>query len=114
MLQVRRGVFETNSSSTHSITLCSVEDYNAWQEGKMYMHRWDDKLYTEEQVRARYKESIKNGNTLHCSFDSWLDCSDFYTYDRYCDSIDMETFEEHYTTKSGDNVIAFGYYGYDG
>ena len=39
MIQIRRNVFETNSSSTHSITLCSVEDYNAWQEGKMYMHR---------------------------------------------------------------------------
>ena len=25
-----------------------------------------------------------------------------------------ETFTEHYTTKSGDKIVAFGYYGYDG
>lgn len=114
MISIRRKTFETNSSSTHSITLCSAEDYAAWKEGKMYMHRWNDKLYTEEQVRAKYQEAPENGKALYYSFDEWLDHSDFYTYDRYWDSIDMETFEERYTTKSGDTVIAFGYYGYDG
>lgn len=27
MKQVRRGVFETNSSSTHSITICTEDEY---------------------------------------------------------------------------------------
>lgn len=27
---------------------------------------------------------------------------------------EYETFERHYTTKSGDKIVAFGYYGYGG
>lgn len=33
---IRRGVFETNSSSTHSITMVSSEDYNKWQNGELF------------------------------------------------------------------------------
>ena len=33
--QIRRGVFETNSSSTHSITMCSGEEYDKWCSGKL-------------------------------------------------------------------------------
>ena len=29
--QIRRGVFETNSSSTHSITMCSNKEYEKWE-----------------------------------------------------------------------------------
>ena len=32
--QIRRGVFETNSSSTHSITICSPEDFELLKEGE--------------------------------------------------------------------------------
>jgi hypothetical protein len=37
----------------------------------------------------------------------------FKTKERYYDEIEYETFEEEYTTKSGDIIIAFGYYGHD-
>ena len=32
--QIRRGVFETNSSSTHSITMCMKSDYDRWSNGE--------------------------------------------------------------------------------
>lgn len=32
--QIRRGVFETNSSSTHSITICSPEDFELLKRGE--------------------------------------------------------------------------------
>ena len=35
--QIRRGVFETNSSSTHSITLMMKKDYDRWQKGDLYL-----------------------------------------------------------------------------
>ena len=38
MKQIRRGVFETNSSSTHSITMCSKEDYDKWESGDVYLN----------------------------------------------------------------------------
>lgn len=31
---IRRGVFETNSSSTHSLTMCSENEYDKWERGK--------------------------------------------------------------------------------
>lgn len=35
MIQVRQGVFETNSSSTHSITMCTKNEFNEWVGGKI-------------------------------------------------------------------------------
>lgn len=34
MKSMRVGVFETNSSSTHSLVLCKEEYYNKWVDGK--------------------------------------------------------------------------------
>ncbi len=31
--QIRRGVFETNSSSTHSLTMCSKKEYDEFEKG---------------------------------------------------------------------------------
>lgn len=35
---IRQGAFETNSSSTHSLTICSSEEYTKWENGELY---WD-------------------------------------------------------------------------
>jgi hypothetical protein len=37
MRVIRRGVFETNSSSTHSITMCSIEEYEKWESGEVLL-----------------------------------------------------------------------------
>ena len=34
--QIRRGTFETNSSSVHSLTLCSESDYERWSYGELF------------------------------------------------------------------------------
>ena len=31
--QIRKGVFETNSSSTHSLVMCLKSDYDKWEHG---------------------------------------------------------------------------------
>lgn len=33
--QIRRGVFETNSSSVHSITMCSDSEFDRWENGEL-------------------------------------------------------------------------------
>ena len=48
--QIRRGVFETNSSSTHSLTMCSKSEYDEFEKGNMYIERWVSKLYTKEDM----------------------------------------------------------------
>ena len=32
--QIRKGVFETNSSSTHSLTICLKSDFDRWNRGR--------------------------------------------------------------------------------
>ena len=91
MKQIRHGVFETNSSSTHSITMCMKSDYDKWVNGELYWDRWGCKLVSKDVVdHSNYPE-------------------DYYTYERSFD-IEYETFCEKYTTQNGEQVVAFGYY----
>jgi hypothetical protein len=91
---IRRGVFETNSSSTHSMTIVDAEDFDAWRRGEVYFDRYEDVFIKAEDVN----EDDDN--------------DDLCTYDNY--EGDLEYFENSFTTKSGDKVVAFGRYGYDG
>lgn len=38
---------------------------------------------------------------------------EYYTYNNYNDEY-LEEFYDEYTTKSGETIVAFGKYGYDG
>ena len=35
MIQIRNNIFETNSSSVHSITICTEEDFQQWKKGNL-------------------------------------------------------------------------------
>ena len=60
--QIRKGVFETNSSSTHSLTMCLKSDYDKWANGELLLYTgWgygypedyrpkENYFYTKEQV----------------------------------------------------------------
>lgn len=120
MKQIRRNVFETNSSSTHSITMCSKDEYNRWEKGELYLYRWGDKFKTRDELiemlktdayyRLRYpNEDWNNPDTI----DEILEDEGWLTEEQYWDDVDMETFCESYTTSSGEEIMAFGYYGYD-
>lgn len=137
MKQVRNNVFETNSSSTHSLTICSEEEYQKWGRGEILYDDWNSEFveplkltesdYTE--ARSRY-EDAKNKY-----YKSWEELTDEerteYTleyithntnkYSRYLNRDQwyvhhdyLEHYEEHFTSPSGDKMVAFGYYGYDG
>jgi hypothetical protein len=56
MISVRRNVFETNSSSTHSITMCSEDEYNKWKNGELLYERWEETFYTKNQIIEKAKE----------------------------------------------------------
>jgi hypothetical protein len=118
MRVIRRGVFETNSSSTHSLTLCSKEDYDKWSKGEMLCG--DGTLFTREEAINELKTD-KWFNKRNPNFDftdedavnEALRDNDYKTCDEYFDDEYLETFENTYTTKSGEKVVAFGKYGYD-
>lgn len=142
MLQIRKNVFETNSSSTHSITMCSQDEYDAWMKGDVLLNDgWWGKDNTSEfknkkfVTRAEAEDIIrkdpfyneeKDGdlskvpdNDLakgHYDYEtkSYVGFDyGFYTFDNYMVNEYLEWFEEEYTTPSGDTVVAFGLYGTD-
>lgn len=102
--QIRRGVFETNSSSTHSITMCTESEYEQWKKGELLLDYWNEKFITKEELENEYGSD-------------WEECIDHYdyrTYDYFWNEAYLEGYESSYTTPNGETVIAFGLYGYDG
>ena len=121
--RIRRGVFETNSSSTHSLTMMMKSDYDRWHDDELYLYDgfgwgWDfdppitNNLYTREEVvefvkSNKYykdKEEIDNEMLRDMEFISWDDWGNEH----------LESFYEEFTTPSGETIVAFGEYGYDG
>ena len=44
MYQIRQGVFETNSSSTHSLCICTKKEYEDFKDGKLSYNYYGDRL----------------------------------------------------------------------
>lgn len=102
-LQVRRSTFETNSSSTHSLTMVDYSDYTKFKNGEYVFDTDCDELVPLEVAKAEFEADPSY----------WDNFSDRYkTFDEYWDESDYETFSQEFTTKNGDKVIGFGYYGY--
>lgn len=127
-IQIRRNVFETNSSSVHSITMCSKDDFEKWENNSNYyfLHRYDkpDIIGTkEEMIELLKSQTWRDGTPVHdidwdneASVKDLFWEEDIFTSDEYFDKYNeyLETFVEYYTTPKGEDVVAFGFYGYDG
>lgn len=127
--QIRRGVYETNSSSCHSLTMCMKSDYDKWKDDDLFLFKGSDygyigeapqynHFYTRDEAISfernnRYSSinECKNDdeimNNLHEN--EWYDYD--YFWDEYCEYYD--TFEDSMTTTNGEEVVSFGYYGHD-
>ena len=127
MRQMRIGVFETNSSSTHSVTMCMKSDYDKWVNGELYWDRWGDKFVTKEFVekeieewREKFRECepeyVQGDEEWDEAFDEYInDDKQYYSYEEFndYDYLDYEKFASTFKTPSGEEVVTFGYYGYD-
>ena len=122
-MQIRRGVFETNSSSIHSLTMCSAEEFEKWRDGEILFWRDQDKFGTREEIIAELKTMTWYDGDLRYPNVDWNDedavddvfsDEDINTYDKFFYENWFETFRHNHTTPSGDEVVAFGYYGNDG
>lgn len=101
MEQVRQGIFETNSSSTHSLTMCTGSDYEKWKNGELIYDYYNDELVP---VTDKIRELKEDGDDEYVTYENFQDWS----------YMDLESFESRFTTPGGEEVVAFGYYGYDG
>lgn len=135
--QIRFGVFETNSSSTHSLTVCSLEEYNKWKNGEIMFDSWDEEFLDpksivlddddKEETKKRYDKSKQK------YWKEWEDLTEeekdelylqrleakksnynLETHEDYFDDEYLETFVRQHTTPNGEKIVVFGKYGYDG
>lgn len=112
---IRRGTFETNSSSTHSLTFMSSEEYMKWKKSELYLDDWNDRFYTKDEFDNMVKECAKENDI---SIDEVLKKPSYYdlpkTYNQFFDEDYLEIEEYEYTTTSGEKIKAVCKYGYDG
>ena len=137
MYSIRRNVFETNSSSTHSLIICSDKTYDDWLDGKVVYNS-----YAEEFVEAKqpteidfHKAEVMYTENKSYYMKEWKDLTpemqlaylkenvmeendtyQYKTYDDYRNEMNSmeESFERTYETEHGDVVHILGYMGYDG
>lgn len=98
--KIRKGVFETNSSSVHSLVMCSESDYDAWVNGDKIFDRWKGKLIDSDAIEKDEDGEFDYRYYTHEDFTDW-------------EKLEYETFYEKFRTEKGDAVVAFGYYGHD-
>lgn len=116
MINIRKGVFETNSSSTHSLTICSAEEYDKFIKGEYYYDEFNDVFLTKEEVNRKFNEYLNDyedeiGTDKAELFKDFLQYKYIYKYESFGEG--YEDLYTSYTTKNGDRVVAFGYFGYD-
>ena len=103
---VRFNVFETNSSSTHSLTMVSKEDYDAWKSGTKLFKDGDfvtkEKAIEELSVDEWFKKYNPEFNFLTSSEDDIEDIlrdNDYYTYNQFWDDKEEEYETDPYSLK---------------
>lgn len=100
IFQVRQGVFETNSSSTHTLTICSKDDFDKWKHGEVFWldndwHKLDtNKNFVTpeelEELTEKYNEEeqkrIDSGDEFAKVLDIDKVLNERRDYDSYYDS----------------------------
>lgn len=137
---IRHSVFESNSSSTHSLCICTKDEYERWKNGELFYNEYTEKIVERPEFDERFLKKeyfkykvkkISNGvlykDTYYKDLDELIDrvqvdrdeleqCKpdEYLTYSQYTDRYDdLEYFSENYTTPGGEEIVAFGTYGYN-
>jgi hypothetical protein len=99
--------------------MCSREEYNKWESGELLLDRsWkaEKQFITKEEAIEKLKDNKYNCDINFDDEDEVEEAfrdEELYTSEKYF-SRDLETYESSYTTKNGEEIVAFGYFGYDG
>lgn len=133
-IQIRRNMFETNSSSVHSLIMCDWDEWEKWETGltyfNFYTEKFEDAEIIEAKIKAEFEQYLTEEGIIFkgedaetekfAAFDDFelewerdnetYNSSDFFEYA----SNGFETFVQYHNTKNGDQVVAFGFFGQDG
>lgn len=137
MYSIRRNVFETNSSSTHSLIICSDKMYNDWKNMKVVYDNDNDEFVEAKQPTEIdfHKAEVMYMENKSDYMKDWKDLTpkmqlaylkenvmeepdpyQYKTYENYRNEMNSmeESFERTWETEHGDVVHILGYMGYDG
>jgi hypothetical protein len=128
MKTIRANTFETNSSSTHSMVILTEKQDNQLRNGELYLsNKYDEGIITKEEADKIFFEVIKEYNLQYPNDNietiedfketNWyLDNQDEYPcdIDRWCESDYLASDSSNYTSPSGDKLIIYTKYGYNG
>lgn len=136
MRVIRREVFETNSSTSHSCVIITADQYKRWEEDGLYYYppnKWYDPfeklsedqkpiggcLYTQEEVLRFYKLiGYECDLSLYAEEESAEDdfireMGDFIGYENWSEDEYLENDTNYYTTPGGEEIVVCCKYGND-
>ena len=142
MINIRYGMFETNSSSTHSLIIASEKEYEKLERNELFIDRYSEKFITKDKVIDQLVEAAEDEKTAYQMASFFVNelemippqftkegfdtlSSDelnrllqelelnIYSLENYMNDDYLESFEERYVTEHGDKLVIFGKYGND-
>lgn len=122
MIKYRLGMFETNSSSTHSLIIGMEDDFKKWENGELLYYRYSNKrgFYTKEEAINFLKEIswYKDNNIDFDTIDpeeltEYLTDEGFISGD-WLDGDELEHDYNEFVTSNGEKICMLCRYGWDG
>lgn len=95
MIQIRQNIFETNSSSVHTLVICTEDEFKKFDNDELCIDDWNDTLVPFSEY---------DGSTRFLSSDDFFEDKGFDHY--------LEHYEEHREI-NGTKIVVFGRYGND-
>ena len=135
-IQIRKYVFETNSSSVHSCSVATKDNYDLFINGEVWYKEEDDdylpkddaieknlehiKLDLTDDELAIFKKEYKESGSLYkayCKLNmGYYDIDPYGLYfssTDYFDWREYETWSYEFKDTAGVDIIAWGYIGFD-
>ena len=122
---IRRNLFESNSSSTHSLVIMSDNEHTDWMCGRKWLCRGNwlyrnllnppgrGKLYNKDEVRSFISQIGETENNYSSEDELFYD-NDFESYDIWSSNEYLEYEDAEYVTSSGEKIIVCCKYGFEG
>lgn len=105
MIQVREGMFETNSSSTSCLIVLTKSDYNKWINEEAYVNPYDNKsnglniVVSKEEAMENFEEEKEKYG--YEDIDEYAGDNELFSYER------LEWYD-HSKREVGDYIILYG------
>lgn len=119
-MTIRQGVFETNSSSSHAVTITTLETYNRWQNDEVFIrleggvdYEFVEKETISKEFQKEFQKLTKEEQDRYYDFEDFLEQKLFnlnlQSFNQYeCEESHGISFIHHFTTPSGDKMVVFG------